>query len=149
VGTWRFIEQQRETCPFDIVIWDGARLKEELSKHVDLVDEFFPEYAKKAYEGTQNIREDIGRLRKAVARARKRAPKQGDAPDGSEIDEDQRQDIRDLIMQLSEEEAHRRHLPRAGSARFIPAEWGNLIGASSFRATTASRKSGSARRLPT
>ncbi|MGH9352854.1 MAG: restriction endonuclease [Terriglobia bacterium] len=123
VNTWRFIEAQRAACPFEIMIWDGARLKDEISKHPDLVDEFFPEFAKKAYEGTETIREDISRLKKVVTRARKKPPKSGDAPEGLEIDESEKQDIRDLIMQLSEEEAQRRHRPRKDSAIFIPGEW--------------------------
>lgn len=125
-STWQFIEAQRAVCPFEIVIWDGARLKEEISKHIDLVDEFFPEFAKKAYEGTETIREDISRLKKVVTRARKKPPRPGDASEGLEIDENEKQDIHDLIMQLSEEEAQRRHRPRKDSAMFIRGEWGEF-----------------------
>ncbi|MGH9430528.1 MAG: restriction endonuclease [Terriglobia bacterium] len=126
IGTWRYIEAQKAVCPFEIVIWDGAVLKELLSQHPDMVDEFFPEYAKKAYVGTETIREDISRLKKVVTRARKKPPKPGDSSEGLEIDENEKQDIRDLIMQLSEEEAQRRHLPRKDSARFIRGEWGEF-----------------------
>jgi len=121
INTWRYIEAQKADCHFEIVIWDGAVLKELVSQHPDLVDEFFPEYAKKAYEGTQTIREDIKGLKTAVTRARKKPPKPGDAPEGFEIDESEKQDIHDLIMQMAEEEARRRHKKDAGP--YIRGEW--------------------------
>jgi hypothetical protein len=121
INTWRYIEAQKASCTFEILIWDGAVLADKLSNHLDLVDEFFPEFAKKAYEGTQTIREDINRWKKAVTRARKKPPQPGDAPEGLEIDEDERQDIYDLIMQLGEYEAKRRH--RKDPGPYIRGEW--------------------------
>lgn len=126
IATWRYIGAQKAVCPFEIVIWDSAVLEQLLSEHPDIVDEFFPEYAKKAYEGTQNIRNDISRLGKAMTRARKKPPKPGDASEGLEIDENEKQDIRDLIMHLSEEEAQRRRRPSKDSVMFIPGEWGEF-----------------------
>lgn len=124
VSTWRFIETEKASCPFEIVIWDGAVLKEHLSQQPDLVDEFFPEFAKKAYEGTQTVREDIKGLRKAVTRVRNRPPRPGDAHEGLEATEDEKQDIRDLIMQLAEEEARRRH--QSGPGPYLAGEWGEF-----------------------
>ena len=124
IKTWEFLEGQRGLCPFDIRIWDGARLKEELSKHSDLVDEFFPEFAKKAYEGTRDIRKDLGGLKRTLTRVRKKPPRQGDAPEGLAIDENERQDIRDLILQLAEEEARRRK--RKDPGPHIGSEWGEF-----------------------
>ena len=121
INTWRYIEAQKAACSFEIVIWDGAVLKELLSQHPDLVDEFFPEYAMKAYEGTQNIRKDISGLKEAITRVRKKPPKPGDAPDGLEMDANEKQDIYDLVMQLAEEEARRRH--RKDPGPYIAGEW--------------------------
>ena len=109
--TWRFIESQRAGCPFEIVIWDGARLKEEVSKQVDLVDEFFPEYAKKAYEGTEKIQTqiaDVGeKLKKVIRDRNKGRPRPGDAAEGLEINDDERKDIQHWINELAEDEAVR------------------------------------------
>jgi len=125
IKTWQFLEAQRALCPFDIRIWDGARLKEELSRHPDLVDEFFPEFAKKAYEGTQDIRKDLGGLKSTLTRVRKKPPRQGDAPEGLAIDENEKQDIKDLIVQSAEEEARRRKHGR-DSGPYLGGEWGEF-----------------------
>jgi len=111
--TWRFIETERTSCSFAIEIWDGTRIEEELSKQQDLVDEFFPEYAKKAYEGTEKIQRILKRKR---LRAR-----DGDAPEGLEINEDEKEDIQKLINQLAEEEAVRR-----GRKANYQREWAEL-----------------------
>ena len=121
INTWRFIEAQKAAHPFQIFIWDGAVLAEMLSKQPDLVDEFFPEYAKKAHEGTQAIREDLDHLKKIVTRAKKRPPRHGDAPEGLEIDEHEKQDIYDLVMEIAEYEAKRRHQKNPGP--YIRHEW--------------------------
>jgi hypothetical protein len=121
INTWRHIEAQKTDCTFEILIWDGAVLAEKLANHSDLVDEFFPEYAKKAYEGTEAIREDINQLKKVVTRAKKRPPRSGDAPEGFEVDENEKQDIRDLVLQSAEYEAKRRHSKDPGP--YIRDEW--------------------------
>jgi hypothetical protein len=121
INTWRYIEAQKTECAFEILIWDGAVLADKLGNHPDLVDEFFPEYAKKAYEGTNAIRDDINRLKKVVTRAKKKPPRPGDAPEGLEIDENERQDIHDLVVQLGEYEAKRRH--RKDPGPYIRDEW--------------------------
>jgi hypothetical protein len=109
--TWRFIESQRAICPFEIVIWDGARLKEEISKQGELVDEFFPEYAKKAYEGTEKIQTqiaDVGEKLKKVIRDRKQGrPRPGDTEEGHAINDDERKDIQHWINELAADEAGR------------------------------------------
>ncbi len=110
-ATWRLIEAERPACPFDIVIWDGARLKDVISKHQDLVDEFFPEFAKKAFEGTETIQTQIAKvgkeLKRAVQARRRGRPRTGDAAEGLEINEDERGEIRKWINDLAEDEAKR------------------------------------------
>jgi hypothetical protein len=120
--TWGFIEGQRAACPFEIAIWDGSRLKEEVSRQPDLVDEFFPEFAKKAYEGTEKIQTqivDVGKKIKDAIRARRRArPRQGDAAEGLEINEDERNDILKWINELAEDKIGMR-----GRKPNYPREW--------------------------
>jgi hypothetical protein len=110
--TWRFIEAQRAACGFEIMIWDGSRLKEEVSRLPDLVDEFFPEFAKKAYEGTEKIQTqiaDVGEKLKMAIRGRSKLhTRQGDATEGFEINEDEKKDILKWINELAENEPTRR-----------------------------------------
>jgi hypothetical protein len=120
-ATWTYIEAERVQCPFQIIIWDAAVLRELLSKQPDIVDEFLTDYAKKAHEGTEAIRGDLKSLKKIVTRAKRRPPRSGDAPEGLEIDENQRQDIHDLIMDIAEYQAKRRHLKNLGPV--IGHEW--------------------------
>jgi hypothetical protein len=76
-----------------------------------LVDEFFPEFAKKAYEGTEKIQTqivDVGKKIKDAIRGRRRArPRPADAAEGLEINEDERNDILKWINDLAEDEATR------------------------------------------
>lgn len=111
ISTSQFIETQRSICDFEIVIWDGARLKAEISKHQKLVDEFFPEFAKKAFEGTEKIQEQISRvgheLKGAIRDRHKVQPRPGDAGEGLEINKDERQDILKWINDLADDEGKR------------------------------------------
>lgn len=120
--TWAYLESQRLVCPFDIVVWEGAKLKEHLSRYPELVDEFFTHFAKKAYEGTVSVEGKLDRMQKNIIRVRTKPPRAGDAPEGQEIDAEQRQDIHDLIIPMAEEEAHRRHRKQELGV-FISKEW--------------------------
>ncbi|MGB7592930.1 MAG: hypothetical protein WCD04_10290 [Terriglobia bacterium] len=75
------------------------------------MDEFFPEYAKKAYEGTEKIQTqitDVGeKLKKAIRDRRRARPRLGDAAEGLEISDDERKDIQKWINDLAEDEATR------------------------------------------
>jgi len=108
IATWRFVEAQRAVCPFEIVVWDGAVLKELISKHADLVDEFFPEYAKKAYEGTRTIRKDLTRLGNVLTRVREKPPKAGDAMPGGEVSAEEAVELRQMMAKTAEEQAARK-----------------------------------------
>lgn len=124
IATWRFVEAQRAVCPFQVVVWDGAVLKELISKHEDIVDEFFPEYAKKAYEGTNMIRQDINHLGNALTRLKRKRPRPGDAAPGGEISADEAAELRGLMVKAAEELAARKN--RKPSARHYGSQFGEF-----------------------
>ncbi len=96
-------------------------IEELFTQHPDLLMKLIRETEEEVRQNSWTFPEDINRIKAPVTRPRKKPPKPGDAPAGLEIDANQKQEIRDLIVQLGKEEAWRRD--REDPGYLIRAEW--------------------------
>jgi hypothetical protein len=84
-------------------------IEELLTQHPGLMTKLIREAEEKASQNSWTFPEVINWIKKPVTRPRKKPAKPGDAPPGREIDANEQQAIRDLIVQLGKEEAWRRN----------------------------------------
>lgn len=88
----QWLEDQQEHYHFEILVWGRTQLLRILRANPSVKESYFP----------SEVRQTLRRL------ARGKRPRPGDAAPGMEISEDQKQELRQWIEALAEQEAKRR-----------------------------------------
>jgi len=101
-------QSQQTRCPFQIEIQGKTLILQMLRRNPRVSEQSFP----------SDIRKEVNRL------ARGKTPKAGDALPGHEISDDQREELRALLIEVAEEEASRKH--RKVDGRAMSAAYGEF-----------------------
>lgn len=87
-----FLKKKQQALSFTIDVWGQTHIEALLRKHQRIRDDYFPS--------------ELGRVVKRLARGKR--PASGDAPPGAELNPEEAAEIRQLIIELAEEEATRK-----------------------------------------